>query len=876
MNSPWPVRPWALFVCMLCAQLLVGQEVCDNGVDDDGNGLVDLNDAAACPCDPVVPQPSLITNGSFEESTCCPEGVSMSPDDYLLCATGWMDYMVSATADYFACDFMPAALPQPVPDGSAAVGFGAFTDWSGATSYYEVLTNCLQTPMVSGQLYELEFDVAATRTHMSPVIAFGLSYPIDFGPIDLTIYGFASCPTSPYVFYDPVFGTPLPANYCPTELGWTELGSVTYNPVNAWQEVSFTFVAPFDVAAIMFGPACPIPTDYISTSQTWPYFFVDGFSLEPVELTATATGSPCTNDLVLTAEPFEALNAYQWYLNGVAIVGQTSTVLQASVLGLGEGVYAIRTISPTGVCKLAEVDVQVIYPEPLAAVTPSEGCAPLNVQFTNLTDPALSGIVQWDLGDGTTTSVVDPVHTYAQAGTYDVLLTVTSALGCERDSLFEDMVVVHPTPHASFVPSTTTACVGVPITFTNTSTPADAYTCSWSLGDGTVMDGCPATHAYTTAGTYNVLLTVTNAFGCADDTLMSQLIEIIPTPVPAFSYTTDNGCIPLEVRFDNQTPGQEEQTAFWDLGNGQTATTLDAIAVYDTPGVYTVALTMTNALGCSATLIRPDAITAHGLPVVTFFVEPDSGCAPLDVQFSNTTDPGMIGGCFWTFGDGSTSANCAAQHTYTDSGTYTVSLTVSSPAGCEGDTTLYHLVHVDPSPSAQFTFGPQPTDIYHPEITFIDRSSDDVVSWSWHFPGGAPDTSSSTQSVIRYPNDQGGTYPAALTVTNEFGCTDLLVLPVVIDGVHSVYVPNAFTPDGDAVNAVFLPIIRDDAPRDHDLRIFDRWGREVFHSTDPTKGWDGRIDGAEAKTDVYVWKLRSRNGVDRIMCEYTGHVTLLR
>ncbi|MBL7951629.1 MAG: PKD domain-containing protein [Flavobacteriales bacterium] len=860
----------------LFAGVVSAQEICDNGVDDDGNGLVDLNDPMACPCDLVAPQPSLITNGSFEDNTCCPQGVSMNPNDYLSCATGWMDYMVSATAEYFACGFMPPALPQPVPDGSAAAGFGAFTDWSGSTSYYEILTNCLNAPMITGQLYELEFDVAATRSHMSPTINMGISYPVNFGPIDLTIYGFSTCPTAPYVFYDPVFGNPLPANYCPTELGWTELGHVTYDPVNAWQELSVTFTPTFDVAAIMFGPACPIPADYISTSQTWPYFFVDGFSLEPVELTVNFVGSPCTDDLVLTAEPFEPMNSYQWYLNGAAIVGETTTTLAASALGLEEGVYAIRAVSPNGACKLAEAEVEVAYPQPLLNATPTEGCAPLNVEFMNMTDPVMSGTLEWDLGDGTTTALTNPAHTYELPGSYDVRLTVTSPSGCARDSLFQDLILVHPTPQAAFQPSLTEACVGEPITFTDTSVPADTYTCAWSLGDGTLSDACPTIHAYSAAGTYNVLLSVSNAFGCADDTLMSQLVEIIPTPEPDFSFTTDSGCIPLEVRFENDTPGQEEQTAFWDLGNGQTATTHDAIALYTSPGVYSVALTMTNTLGCSATHTKTNAITAYGLPVVTFFVEPDSGCAPLDVQFTNTTDPGMIGGCFWAFGDGTTSPDCAAQHTYVTSGTYTVSLTVNSPAGCEGDTTLFHLVHVDPSPIAHFTFGPQPTDFYRPEITFIDNSSEDAIDWDWHFPAGTPEASANTTTVVRYPNDRAGTYPVRLTVTNEHGCTDTIILPVTIDGVHSVYAPNAFTPDGDAINGIFLPIIRDDVQRDHDMRIFDRWGQEVFRSSDPSIGWDGRVNGAEPKTDVYIWKLRSRNGVDGIMREYTGHVTVLR
>ena len=871
-KSTWSLRPWWTFACLLSIQLLAAQEICDNAIDDDANGLVDLNDTAGCPCTLVQPTSTLISNGSFEDNTCCPAGVSQNPFDYINCATGWTDYVSTATADYYnPCGYFPSVVPQPVPGGNSVAGIVVHT-WPGGASY-EFLAQCLNAPMLAGQTYELSFNVAAVR------MQFGMigTLPINFGPLDLAIFGLDNCPSFPYTFYDPVFGSEMPAQYCPTELGWTDLGHVTYTPTNSWESVSFTFEVPFDVEAIMIGPACPIPPDYNMWGQSEPYFFFDAFSLEEVALAITRTGHPCTNDLDLTAAPFDPVNnTYQWYLNGVAIVGQTGAVLPASALGLEAGTYAARVVSSGGACAYAEEVVEMAYPIPLLTVTPSTGCAPLNVVLNNLTDPAMSGTIAWDLGDGTAAAAANVPHTYTEPGTYDVRLTITSPLGCQKDSLFEDLITVFPTPQAVFELSTTEACVGVPIEFSNTSVPDDVYACQWSFGDGDLSDQCPASHAYAAPGTFNVMLTVTNAFGCSDDTLMSQVIEIIETPVPAFSYTVDSGCIPLEVRFYNDTPGQEDQTALWDLGNGETAITTDAIAIYTTPGVYSVSLTMTNSLGCGATLTETDAITAHGLPVVTFFVEPDSGCAPLEVLFNNTTDPGMIGGCTWAFGDGSASSDCTAQHTYTRSGTFTVSLTVNSPAGCEGDTTLYHLVHVDPSPSAAFIFGPQPTDFYHPEITFMDRSSSDVVSWNWYFPAGTPETSTEASPLVRYANDHGDTYLAELTVMNEFGCTDTFMAPISIDGVHSVYAPNAFTPDGDGINSVFLPIIRDDAGRDHDLRIFDRWGREVFHTNDPTEGWDGTVDGAEPKTDVYVWKLHSRNGVDGFMREYTGHVTLLR
>lgn len=862
-----------LLAFLLLAGSARAQEICDNGIDDDGNGLVDLNDSTGCNCTLLPPPMNLIANGSFEDQTCCPgqPGIGV-PNNFIDCATGWTDYQISASADiYDPCGFFPPMIPQPVPDGDAVAGIVVHT-WPGGASY-EFFTQCLATPMLSGQTYELGFNVAAVR------MQFGFigTVPINFGPLELAIFGLDTCPPLPYTMYDPVWGTPMPAQYCPTELGLTELGTVTYTPSNAWQEVTFTFQAPFDVGAIMIGPACPIPQDYNMWGSSEPYFFFDDFSLTSTEVAVTRTGHPCTNDLVFTAAPYDAPpNSYQWYLNGVAIVGQTGPVLDASTLGLAEGVYAMRVIRADGTCVLAEEEVTVDHPVPMATATPLSGCTPLVVQFTNLTDPALSGTVLWDLGDGNSSGSNTVLHSYTQPGTYDVQLTVTSAMGCTADSLFEDLITVHPVPVASFTADTTIGCVGTEVLFSNTSSPSGNYDCTWSFGDGQILQGdCYPLHAYQNPGTYNVMLQVVNEFGCQDDHTISQLIQILPTPVPAFSISPDSGCVPLEVRFDNLTPQGGQQDAFWDLGNGQTDTALNTIGTYTLPGSYTVSLTMTNSLGCSATLVQPNAVTAFGVPAVTFFVEPDTGCAPLEVQFTNTTDPGMIGSCAWTFGDGATSSECATGHTYLDPGTYTVSLTVTSPAGCEGDTTLYHLVQVNPAPVAAFTHAPWPTDFYHPDITFEDRSTSDAVAWQWTFMQGDPATSDLQHPQCSFPGDGGGTYPVELVVTNIYGCTDTVVHGIVIDGVFSVYVPNAFSPNGDGDNDVFMPVVRDETDRDYSLSIFDRWGREIFHADQPHTGWDGSVQGEPPVTGVYAWKLRLRSGVDRLMREHTGHVTVL-
>jgi gliding motility-associated-like protein len=100
------------------------------------------------------------------------------------------------------------------------------------------------------------------------------------------------------------------------------------------------------------------------------------------------------------------------------------------------------------------------------------------------------------------------------------------------------------------------------------------------------------------------------------------------------------------------------------------------------------------------------------------------------------------------------------------------------------------------------------------------------------------------------------------------------VLP--IDGVLTVHIPNSFTPNGDGVNDVFAPVVRDAVPGSYRLTIFDRWGQEQFTSTDTALGWDGNIGGTAAKQDVYVWRLEVLGVRNTETQERIGHVTLLR
>lgn len=855
----------AIAVLALAATPVFAQEVCDNALDDDGDGLIDLNDTTDCTCDAVLggvgELESIIPNPSFEELDCCPASWSG-----LDCATTWVQ-ATSATSDFFhTCDFMPNIVPQPLPDGNGVVGGAIVKDFQGPGSdYIEYVGACLDNTMVAGTSYSIELSISATASNTSLTEV----YPDYAGPLDITIFGLANCGT-----------LPLATSACPEPFGWVALGSTSYTPTHEWTSITITFTPTFDVNAVIIGGPCDLPADYTMTDEGQiVYVMYDGLLLNESALfgsTITSTGHLCTSDLVLHGATDTLTTGVQWYQGGVALVGQTDTLLNVSALGLDTGTYQFMAVLDTACATSVYHLAPSIYPEPSLSASPVSGCAPLEVAFTHATDPALTASLEWDFGDGSPTDASEtPEHTYDNAGTYDVTLTVTSPEGCSADTTYQDLITAFALPVASFTAAPNEGCTGLAVTFTNTS--QNSAECSWNFGDPPGSDICDPSHTYNIAGTYDVSLSVTSADGCTDDTLVTDLITVYDAPDVSFTTDTVAGCVPLTIHFSNTTPPDQTGSVHWDLGNGALSDQSEPVGVYEDPGQYTVSLLVTHPQGCSAEVIVTDMITAFGHPVVSFTNQPDSGCYPLEVTFANTTDAAFTGTCAWAFGDGTTAADCHPVHVYPDPGVFSVSLEVISPQNCQGDTTYPDLVTVFDHPVSEFTFGPQPADYFNTYISFVDASSIDAIQWNWSFgTGGSLGTSTDEFPSLHFPSEDLGTYPVQLVVTNVHTCTDTITHDVVIDGYYAVYVPNTFTPDGDGVNDLWRPIIKDQIFKDYQLRLFDRWGREIWASTDPDESWDGKLGGEFAMTGVYAWRLDTRDLIAGFRHEYCGHVSLLK
>ncbi|MEZ5032439.1 MAG: hypothetical protein R2787_13660 [Saprospiraceae bacterium] len=307
------------------------QEICDNGWDDDGDGLVDLYDDE-CICEGIsilVDYTDKIPNPDFELYNLCPTAPSQM--DY---CTDWGPGS-NGTPDYMNdCGWIAGTIVTngliPFPSGNGIAGTIFADTWK------EYITTCLNSPLEAGTTYTLSFYLAS-----SPLGPGGPSCgPITYGTVNVTVFGNATC------------DFPFPGLGCPpnADPNWIELGHVTYDPVTQWQQVSIVFTPSTDINGFMIGSPCNLPPGYSAFGGSCnPYFIYDDLHLNSEEddynLTILDIGDICDDDFSL----FDP-GTWQWYWNGVALTGQTGQELLLSGNNYQSGMYQVVFTSREWLC----------------------------------------------------------------------------------------------------------------------------------------------------------------------------------------------------------------------------------------------------------------------------------------------------------------------------------------------------------------------------------------------------------------------------------------------------------------------------------------------------------------------------------------------
>lgn len=332
------------------------------------------------------------------------------------------------------------------------------------------------------------------------------------------------------------------------------------------------------------------------------------------------------------------------------------------------------------------------------AGAPANGVAPHTVFFTDLSTGTVTSH-SWSFGDGNTSTLEDPTHVYAAAGSFTVTLTVTGPGGSDDETKVGYITVNAPPPVADFTGTPLTGSAPLTVSFTNAST-GSITTRLWDFGDGTTSAANNPSKTYTVPGTYAVSLTVNGPGGSDTETKAGYVVVSFPPPVSEFAGTPLSGPPPLTVFFTSLATGNITSGS-WNFGDGGTSTLQNPARTYVNPGVYTVTFTVTGPGGSDVETKSAYVTVGDPPPIASFTGTPLTGNAPHTVNFTDTSSGGPRTSWLWDFGDGGSSTLQNPSHVYTAPGNYSISLTASGPGGSDTEVRSDYVVVNFPPPVAQ-------------------------------------------------------------------------------------------------------------------------------------------------------------------------------
>jgi PKD repeat protein len=369
--------------------------------------------------------------------------------------------------------------------------------------------------------------------------------------------------------------------------------------------------------------------------------------------------------------------------------GGTSTAQNPTHVYASTGTYTVCLIATNG-CGVDTTcqPITVTCPNPVTGFT--QASTMLTAAFTDTSTNAPTGWL-WDFGDGGTSTLQNPTHTYATAGTYTVCLQATNS--CGQSTVCLPMTISCQLPAAAFTSSPSALSVA----FNNTSTNSSSWL--WDFGDGNASTAENPTHAYALPGTYVACLTSTNP--CGDSAVQCDTVTV-SCAAPAAQFTsTSTGLSTLFT--DGSTGGPTSW--LWDFGDGGTSTLQFPVHNYAVEGSYLVCLIASSICGAdtfcaTVTLVCPVPSAAFG-----------SATTGLVAAFTDLSTNAPTAWS-WDFGDGATSTLQNPSHAYAQAGSYTACLRTDNACGSDStcdSVTVSVVIGIDPGTLQAATCHPNPT-----------------------------------------------------------------------------------------------------------------------------------------------------------------------
>jgi len=452
--------------------------------------------------------------------------------------------------------------------------------------------------------------------------------------------------------------------------------------------------------------------------------------------------------------------SYRWDFGN----GMSSTLPSPVITFNNAGNYTVKLVAQnaSGADSVILSNLIQVSNKPTVQFSASKTSACMNELISFSNQSAGYDSCEWDFGDGVTSKVNNPSHSYSLAGSFSVaLILYKGGSACTATLTKNNYITIHALPVITATVDTIATCdANKSFQFTGTSNPAGALV--WDFGDGTTGSGNNVSHHYTAPGSYTVTVTSTSASGCTGTKTLNNSITVLSNPVPVITASSLSGCTPFSVVLNAAAPGAVSLQ--WDLKNGLTSTLTSVATLYNFAGTYQPSLTANYPNGCSNSA-TPVSIQVLASPVANFTANITNGCKPLTVTFS----PQVTNGASyqWNSNDGGTGNGSTFTYTYQHSGSYYPTLNITAANGCSTEYSFAYGITVsgpDIDFSADKTTGCNPL-----TVNFTNLSLNASV-WLWKFGNG--DTSTAFSPTYTY--QQQGSYSVTLYGTDASGCKDSL------------------------------------------------------------------------------------------------------
>ncbi|PPK88867.1 gliding motility-associated-like protein [Neolewinella xylanilytica] len=916
---------------LLLPLFLSAQEICDNGIDDDADGRIDLNDVDDCSCRIAPETPSLLLNPSLEEFSAAEPGCQSSqpgglPDgtNQANCLVGWQRASLGTTDAWNAFTLAgsepdyPTELPMPLPSGSGVAGFWVgikdtdgiqFANGDGTLvqRYREYLASCFEEGrgIERGEDYRLTFSLGFMNSQIYDNKGKQVHLDSPSG-VELSIYGIRECAQLNFGYYQ----------NCPEDAGaegYELLANVTVEgQEGSWTESVVEFTADNDYAAFAIGGSCGSDLKRVDSKYYRNYYFIDNLILNRTSAFQAPSVGPinvegeniCDEAIVLTGR-YSSEATYQWYRDGIAIAGAKQHTLTLTDATGKEGSYQLRAHYPVGCSTSDAVRIQrpVIpdqFPDSLAFCAAGSS---IRLYATKV----LGARYAWS--DGTSKTSL----TIKEPGTYAVTVTANCQQRVEEIHAVADKPLTY-----RYRLSPEKPCVGDTVEIT---VDTDWYTNSvmYMPDDGGFFYQMADVPLRVVAGDVaTVTAMLFTSCGMMNDIITIPAYE----PFAAEAAVTDVNCQGTEGRIALRvTDGTASAFQWSDSAQKSLDSTSSEITVKQA-GRY--AVTVTGHDRCATSFTYAVADRKFSVDYVTTDVScendgsisafPSGGTPPYRIEWRTAADnPPMPtqatvltdlpkGTYFTKLRD---SENCVTEARFSIEGPDSLQITATeSIHGCYPEQTgrlevsvaggtapyTYSLIGTTEQTTPTFTdlsegayrlqvrdalncqSAEQPVTLDFPDPVAIDLGEDLVVDLGETITlqaeltgtlagAGTLEWSSTAGPVLPDPDffnliatsnpEASGEYMARLLLPD--GCSYSDAIHVQVQNTINIYVPTAFSPNGDGVNDILTVYSNAGVTRIDDFKVFDRWGGLVFASDAREVQWDGTRGGVPLDAGSYIY-----------------------